>query len=404
MAFENKRTVRLGLEDLEAREVPASLNYTYQNQSNGAAAALRTDQSVARSDTGWSVAVWKQSGGIYARVFRPGGSMTNPIPVATAGWGSTPTDPSVDMAPDGRFVVAWTYSAGAGSSGFVVAQRFDPTGHAYGDRIWIDDPTSTPEEHPDVAMDARDNFVVAYEFDASTSNHDIYVQQFQWSGYSLPPKSVAASQSLTETEPSIAMNASGQFVVAWQVPALQSVWARSYAKDGTPTPVSGVHIAGGGGVIASDPSVGIDGNGNYVVAYTSLDTYQGSSATKVCAQPVDVHGNKQNLISIEDVFGYPFPVWSSPASTPSVDMAPDGRFVIAYQSNFLGSNTDIDVFVRQYDSTGHLLGGGPVVVANTTSWEGAPSVAMDSSGNFTVLYQTGASSAPGRINSKLYTW
>src|SRR5262249_52990126 len=117
MVSTSKRTVRLGLEALESREMPATSVFPYQNPlqnlTDGSNAVVRTDDSVARSENGLSVVVWRQinsgsADGIYARVFDSSGGKGNRIKVAGSNSMIYGSEPSVDMGADGRFVVAWT--------------------------------------------------------------------------------------------------------------------------------------------------------------------------------------------------------------------------------------------------------------------------------------------------------
>jgi hypothetical protein len=88
-------------------------------------------------------------------------------------------------------------------------------------------------------------------------------------------------------------------------------------------------------------------------------------------------------------------------------MTSDGRFVIAYQRYYRDAFTgakDIDILAVQYDNTGHPIGTIPITVASAGAGGGNPSVAVDSSGAFTVDYQNGTSAASGRLDARTYGW
>jgi hypothetical protein len=407
MSFTNTRTVRLGLEPLEAREVPATLVAGPLTVGTG---GPRVDQCLARSDNGNSVVVWEQmnssgtGSNIYARLYNSGGApLTGTIlvnPNSVGDW-----DASVAIAANGRFVVAWTHTYVLPSSDMDVrAQVFDSVGNRVGGTIWVAaegtnerNPRGVNEQAPDVAMDANGNFAVAYEYDYSPTDRDIYVRQFTAAGGLLRTVGVATT-GLTEQHPTIDMNRSGQFVVAYEYNSGPSnpvhLYARSYNSSGAPT--TGYVNLTDGTMRVYDPSVAMDSNGNYVVAYTR-DTPVMSS---VYAQRVSSAGQWQ---------GGPISVgWDNfrPETEPSVDMAADGRFVVSYTS-YWGQNpngtSDYDVVAQQFNSSG-TAAGGPFYVAWSDAAESASTVAMDSYGNFTVVDGSVNGTAVGTTDARFYRW
>jgi hypothetical protein len=79
---------------------------------------------------------------------------------------------SIAMDADGNYVVAWMYqNSYAGSRGFDIhAQRFDATGARLGDTIVVSaDSPHYNNEAPSVAMDAQGNFAVAWTGPRPTS-------------------------------------------------------------------------------------------------------------------------------------------------------------------------------------------------------------------------------------------
>src|SRR5688500_1588143 len=64
---------------------------------------------------------------------------------------------------DGDFVVAWTSSGQDGSAYGVYAQRYAAGGAALGAEFRVNTTTAFVQRHPAVAMDADGDFVVAWE-------------------------------------------------------------------------------------------------------------------------------------------------------------------------------------------------------------------------------------------------
>src|SRR5207248_10533405 len=72
---------------------------------------------------------------------------------------------------------------------------------------------------------------------------------------------------------------------------------------------------------------------------------------------------------------------------PSVAMAPDGRIVIAWRDDGHGNNK-ADVWAQRYTSAGVAAGSEFLVNSVTPDSQDQPSVAMDGSGNFVIVWRT----------------
>lgn len=110
--------------------------------ANETAASSRKHVSVGISDDGGFVVAWDDFGrhgelfGVVARRFGPDGSPVGAEFVVNTHTRSDHFHPSVAVAPDGRFVVAWTGDALDGSFYGVLAQRFDASGRPLGSLPW----------------------------------------------------------------------------------------------------------------------------------------------------------------------------------------------------------------------------------------------------------------------------
>ncbi|HEV8267512.1 MAG TPA: hypothetical protein VGR00_04735 [Thermoanaerobaculia bacterium] len=84
-------------------------------------------------------------------------------------------------------------------------------------------------------------------------------------------------------------------------------------------------------------------------------------------------------------------------TVPRVARAPNGDFVIVWQSNVgTGYTPDYEVFARRYGSSGAALGGAFRVNTYTTSVQKSPAVAIAGTGDFIVVW---VGSGPGGANS-----
>jgi hypothetical protein len=123
----------------------------------------------------------------------------------------------------------------------------------------------------------------------------------------------------------------------------------------------------------------MDSTGNSIVVWTSDNQDGGGSG--VYAQRYDSSGAPQGTEFRVNV------TTANDQRQPSVAMTSDGRFVVVW-SGYNTATSSYDVYARLYDtgatsSTGELL-----VNTYTTSSQDEPSVALDSSGNFVVVWRS----------------
>ena len=141
----------------------------------------------------------------------------------------------------------------------------------------------------------------------------------------------------------------------------------------TPNLVNGLH------------SLAMDSAGNFVVVWDDSVANRSGSTASVNAQRYDPSGRK---------LGSPITVTSSTTVNgwqSSVAMAPDGRFIVAWQYSVKHTQPDGSVYyelisnAQSYDGTGAAVGS-PREIARTNSWEQPLAMAYDQAGNVTFAY------------------
>src|SRR5262249_41715201 len=96
----------------------------------------------------------------------------------------------------------------------IYAQRYDQTGAKVGGVITIEAST-TDALYPSVAMDANGNFVVAWEyFYAASGNSDIMARYYSAAGVDLSGVMTVAATPKEEFNPDVALS-TGSFVVSY---------------------------------------------------------------------------------------------------------------------------------------------------------------------------------------------
>jgi len=293
-------------------------------------------------------------------------------------------NPAVATDPTGKFVVVWEANQGGGPG--IVAQRFDAAGVAVGGEIVVHAPSQFTDVDPAVAMDAAGNFVVAwFNFD----NLTVRARAFAADGTPVGAEFVVATIATTpfDPQPSVAVTPTG-FVVAWDNNDSR-IHATRYDASGTL--LGEVNLAVGRPVEL--PRVGADALGNFVVTYANDDDL---GAGTVSARRFDAAG-----VAVGDE------IEVSPDATnrtPEIAVEADGDFVIAWSSAYFLSGPTYGVFARLYNADGTPRTDPLKLDSPLTSSEENPSVGVDGSGNFVAAWEAAGDSYAVRGSAAGFTY
>jgi hypothetical protein len=274
-------------------------------------------------------------------------------------------------AANGRSVAVWTdqYSD---SDADVRAQVYNSSGLPSGPEILVAY-TTRNEHHPKVAMDAAGNFVVTWVYDYSSTDQDLYAQRFRWDGVRLGGNLAIATSGHNEYEPSIAMDATGDFVVSYTydvTPTDQDVHARRFTADGT---FLGELNVGTSSLNEHASSVAMASNGRFVIAYQQDESNGYDAEIRVA------HYTRSGDLIDDQADDYPY---HRRDTNPSVSIDDYGNAVVVYQA-WVGG--DYDIKARRSNSAGAT--GGELTIAATYAQEEDPVVALDrTTGQFVVAY------------------
>jgi hypothetical protein len=177
--------------------------------------------------------------------------------------------PSVAVDADGDFVVVWTGNGQDGSGDGIYAQRYSANGTALGSEFRVNAHTTGSQAFPSVAMDADGDFVVSWASNGQDGSYwGIYAQRYSASGSAQGSEfRVNSSTSGNQARPSVAVDADGDFVIAWQADSqdgsMYGVYAQRYAANGT---AQGAEFRVNSYTSNSQlfPSVGMDADGDFV--------------------------------------------------------------------------------------------------------------------------------------------
>ena len=292
--------------------------------------------------------------------------------------------PAVASDADGDFVVVWESFGQEGpgnSSAGIHARRFSATGVPLGEEFQVNTFTASAQREPSVAMDADGDFVVAWQSnDQDGEGYGVYAQRFDAAGNRLGGEFRANSFTAgNEGSPAVATDAPGNFLIAWEAgPAFSSsdperdVRAQRFDADGNR--VGGeIHVNEVDAGLQCRPAAAMGAAGGFVVTW-QLDP---SPSAGIFARRFDAAGNPLTRDIAVESTGRP--------SSPAVAMDADGDFTVAWESaDSYGFYRNVRA--RRFDAAGVARGGTIPVNVQTSGFRGGAAVAMDADGDFTVAW------------------
>jgi hypothetical protein len=210
---------------------------------NDVTAGDQADPSVAIGASGVFVVTWSSQGqdarkswGVYARRYDASGPGEEfRVNAATAG---DQLNPSVAMNHLGEFVVAWSSKGQDGDGWGVYARRYDATGRAQVEgEFRVNDVTAGDQADPSVAIGASGVFVVTWSSQGQDARKSwgVYARRYDASG---PGEEFRVNDTTDGDQrySSVAMDEVGNFFITWSSDqrghAGWGVYGRQYLADG----------------------------------------------------------------------------------------------------------------------------------------------------------------------------
>jgi len=238
---------------------------------------------------------------------------------------------AISMGTDGRFVIVWE-SPQDGSGYAVMARRYENTGTALGNEFVVNTYTTSNQYAAAVSVSPRGRFLVSWQSNTQDGSQlGTYAQRYDRNGVRVGAEFRANTYTLeVQSRPSVAFDTVGNVVAAW----------RSSGINGQDGDVSGIYAQR------------YDLNGFTLGGEFRVNTY------------TTLYQNR-----------------------PDVARAPGGDFVVAWQSlDQEAYGAGYGIYAQRYSAAGLPIGGEFHVNTYTTSEQGYPSVGMDSTGNFVVVW------------------
>jgi hypothetical protein len=287
-------------------------------------------------------------------------------------------DASVAVAPDGRFVIAWSSSGSPHANG-IFFQRFSASGVAAGPRMEVGSNTWCGPDRPALAIADNGDFVVAWSGRGPGDQQGVFFQRYSANGTPLSGMTRANSSTWGEQgNPAIAMAPDGRFVIAWAGRGAgdwRGIFFQQFAANGAQLGSEERANSTTDGV-QQQPAVGIDAEGNFAIAWAGRG---GDDGDGIFWQRYNRAGGRwggeQRVNSTRH----------GTQSSPTVALASDGSAVLAWESRYQDGN-DVGIFGQAFDRLGGDLSGEFLVNATTHGPQRRPSVALLDNGSFVVVW------------------
>jgi len=287
---------------------------------------------------------------------------------------------AIAMDDIGRCIVVWSGYGQDGSSNGIFGQLFDPNYDPLGEEFQINTTSSGNQTEPAVAMDAAAGFVVAWQGPESVENddEDIFARCFDPNG--LPISDEFRVNSPVDDQqlfPAVAVNKDGTFIVVWESRNTPEQGDRSIC--GKIYDINGVELVPEF-FINDEPSV-------YRYPDVAVDAngnftvvwLQDKSSNSIMARLFDPNGTAQTETFQVNTVRF------SSITRPSVAMDITGNFVVVWDGdpNLAGSD---DIHARLFDANATALDEQFVVNTTMAGAQQYPQAAMNDNGEFVIVW------------------
>jgi hypothetical protein len=307
--------------------------------------------------------------------------------------------PAVAMDSNGDFVVVWAgYGGGSDINYSIQGQRYNSAGAAQGSQFQVNSYVTSGQRYPSVAMDSNGDFIVIWDSYGSnggdTNGRSIQGQRYNSSGTVQGGQFQVNSYTTNHQQfPKVAVDSDGDFVIVWQSNGSNggdisgySVQGRRYNSAGAPQSDE-FQV----NTYTTDyqwfPNVALDNNGDFVATWLSDGSFGNDNFYSIQGQRFNSNGTAQG--SEFQINSYT----TAQQGRPAVALNSDGDFVVVWHSlgSSAGDNSSWSIQGQRYNSSGTVQGGEFQINRYTTNAQFRPAIALDSDGDFVVVWYSNGS-------------
>lgn len=291
--------------------------------------------------------------------------------------------PSIAMAPNGDFAVAWMDSSEYSTGTYqIVAREFEISGRPKFPSIKVNSQIGSSNQNPDITIGTEGQFVVVWENDNGNGDFDIKMAGYNTDGTEYFDKQTVNSLTTgNQFDPSIAIAEDGTFIVVWEDDAdnngKSEIFIAGFHSDGSKR-FNDTRVNTQSGGNQKNPDIVMRSDGDGIIVWESDN--EADDLFQVTAVGIDINGIERfseltvNAITIGQ------------HTNPSVDMNADGSFVVTWEDDSDG-NEFYQIYVAGFNYIGNKQFGNITVNAIPGGQQLQPSIAMSEIGDFIVTFQ-----------------
>jgi len=310
----------------------------------------------------------------------------------------TGSSQSVAVDDDGNFVVVWVQYTGDpaedGGDSDIMAQLFNADGTPVGAAFLVNTTTADLQTQPVVAMNSSGEFVVSWltqhpwinQWGGEETYDDVYARRFDADGNALGSDfMLSADVDDHRGMLEVAIHDDGSFMAVWNIHDSDANSSQAFIRryDSTGAAI-GNEAAIAYGLFMTFPDIEFTPDGGFLLAYTD-DASLWVARFDANANPI----------------GYPAYVHGNAwISSPSIAVDASGDFVIAWDNTPSGhGGSGSQAYARRFTADGVADGEAFVVSSSELGhYDLFTSVAMSADGNFVVTWMTRDLSQPNTLN------
>lgn len=283
--------------------------------------------------------------------------------------------------PNGRFVVSWSsYFGTSGRSNDIFGRIFEPNCSPVGNEFQINQITTGNQTQPSIAVKDSEEFIVTWQgYSSDEDKFDIFAQWIDSNG--LPTgDELQINNIIKENDqvcPNIAINKSGSFVIVWESetdPNSTAICCRKYDNKGM---AIGNELQVSIEPDSRYPNVSIDPNGNFTIVWIegkrpdfSIMARRYNEQGKPVSEPFKINSN-----------------YITSFTQPVIAMDATGCFLISWDGDpNLASNDDI--YARLYEPNGTPINDQFIVNSTQDKAQQNPEVALSNTGQFVIVWDS----------------
>ena len=257
-----------------------------------------------------------------------------------------------------------------------------------GEPFGVNTYTTGAQRNPNVAMNANGDFVVVWESAGQDgSGLGVFGQRYDKNGITQGGEfQVNTFTTGDQRTPSVTMDANGNFVVVWNSrtnPSTNRIYMRRYNNLGVALTNEIQVDSETVNFDSVNPDVAMDADGDFVVVWEGYAWDEnGLQQPVVSIQSYGANGSSNNSAQIQSSLAL------SSLSKPAVAMDSDGDFVVVWTDENYSSYI-WEIYGQRYNILANKVGDQILVTPPTSLEATSPQVALDSDGDFVVAWDSG---------------